>query len=117
VNVSLSSGPVWRLVVATVAPMWVEAVEASTPLRGVSLTAGPGGLVVAATGRLERLRAAWDLTEAAGTLVATSSAFDGIDLVVSVPGLTVAVPAEVLAEVAAGRDRRWWAARVDLRLG
>ena len=116
--VTLSSGPLWRLVVEAGAEMWAADVAAITGLRSPTIAAGPDGLEVAAQATRARVTAAWALTEAAGWFVAADpAAFAGVGLTVALPGLTVLVPADVLAGVSAGQGRRWWARRVAVRVG
>lgn len=114
---TLSTGPLWRLVVAAAAPAWSAHVVGAGWARTAALAAGDG-IEVAATPWGDRMDCAWALTGVVGELVATDpAAFAGVGLSVVLPGLTVLAPPEVLGGVLEGRGRRWWAAGVDLHLG
>lgn len=118
--ITLSTGPFWRLIVDAAGPVWSEAVVSARVARTAVLAAEDGVVVRAEPWEPGpgRVRCAWALTGAVGQVVATDRpAFDGVPLTLFLPGLAVSVPADVLAGVVDGRSRRWWARRVDVRVG
>lgn len=112
----LSSGPLWPLVVEAAGPEWCGVTVGMGRIRGLTIAAGDGRVVVEGTAGDDRIGAAWDLTVALLHLM-DDEVFAGVGAEIRLGTLVVDVPAEVLAGVLAGEDRPWWRERIDVRLG
>jgi len=115
--VTVASGPLWPLIVAAAATEWEAQATATRQVRTASLGVDRDAiLVTATTGTLRPIAAAWVLTGHVAALTG-DPAFGGVPARIVVDKVTVDVPSDVLAGVAAGHSRRWWARHVTMVIG